>query len=96
MIVNVLLREGECLRTLTLKGRLGWTMHHLALAGPRGLSTLEGPAPRWSGYVHDLRKLGIPIETEMEPHEGAYKGHHARYRLACAVKVTSMGREAQR
>ncbi|WP_407660084.1 winged helix domain-containing protein [Limimaricola variabilis] len=96
MIVNVLLREGERPRTLRLKGRLGWTMHQLAQAGPRGLSTLERPAPRWSGYVHDLRKLGISIETEMEPHEGAYKGHHARYRLACAVEVTPVGREARK
>ncbi|SDE47603.1 winged helix domain-containing protein [Limimaricola pyoseonensis] len=96
MIVNVLLREGERPRTLTLKGRLGWTMHQLAQAGSRGLTPLERPAPRWSGYVHDLRKLGVSIETEMEPHEGAYRGHHARYRLACAVEVTPVSREAQR
>lgn len=94
MKVNVLLREGECSRTFTLKGRLGWTMHQLAQAGSRGLSTIERPAPRWSGYVHDLRKLGISIETEMEPHEGAYRGHHARYRLACAVEVTPVAPEA--
>ena len=60
----------------------------LAEAGFNGITTIERPAPRWSGYVHELRSLGIPIETEMVAHGGAYSGHHARYRLACDATLT--------
>jgi hypothetical protein len=56
----------------------------------RLVATIERPAPRWSAYVHDLRKLGIQIETEMEPHDGAYSGRHARYRLACDAQIASL------
>ncbi|MEH6738278.1 MAG: hypothetical protein V7695_07015 [Sulfitobacter sp.] len=78
-------------RTFELQGRLGWTLFHLDKASAKGITTIERPAPRWSAYIHELRKLGIQIETEMEPHEGAYSGHHARYRLACEVQVTTLG-----
>jgi hypothetical protein len=74
-------------RTFDLQGRLGWTMAQLAKAGRKGITSIERPAPRLSAYVHELRKLGIQIETEMEPHEGTYSGHHARYRLACEAHV---------
>ncbi|GLQ25780.1 winged helix domain-containing protein [Sulfitobacter pacificus] len=83
-------------RTFALKGRLGWAMTQLVDAGPKGLTPITRPAPRWSAYVFDLRELGIPIETEMEPHEGSYPGHHARYRLACDAQVTVLpGGDAQ-
>lgn len=75
-------------RTFELDGRLGWTLAALAKAGTKGVATVERPAPRRSAYVHDLRKLGIQIETEMEAHDGDYPGQHARYRLACAAQVT--------
>lgn len=78
-------------RTFELEGRLGWAMFNLAKSGTTGITTIERPAPRWSAYVHELRKLGIQIETEMEPHAGAYSGHHARYRLACSAQVTALG-----
>lgn len=79
---------GEHPRTLELEGRLGWTMAQLADAGAHGVTTIERPAPRLSAYVHSLRKLGVPIETEIEPHGGAYSGQHARYRLSCDAQVT--------
>ena len=41
---------------------------------------------RVAAYVHCLRKLGFEIETEMEPHGGAYRGRHARYRLLCGTE----------
>lgn len=75
-------------RTFNLDGRLGWTLATLAKAGTKGVATVERPAPRWSAYVHDLRKMGIQIETEMEPHTGSYPGQHARYRLSCDAQVT--------
>lgn len=86
----------EPYRSFELNGRLGWTMAQLVMAGTKGVATFERPAPRWSAYVHDLRKRGIQIETEMEPHEGTYPGHHARYTLACDVKVAPQGIKVQK
>jgi hypothetical protein len=83
MHINVTLLGGECPRTFELNGRLGWTMAQLVKAGAKGVTTIERPALRWSGYVHDLRKRGVPIETEMVEHGGTYSGHHARYKLTC-------------
>ncbi len=94
MRIQAQLPGGERPRTFELKGRLGWTMYQLAQAGPRGVTPLECPALRWSGYIFDLRKMGIPIETEMEEHAGAYRGRHARYRLTCDATVTLVGGEA--
>ena len=74
-------------RTLQFNGRLGWAMLQLADAGTTGVTPISRPAPRWSGYVFDLRELGIPIETIMEPHEGNYPGKHARYILTCDAEV---------
>lgn len=73
--------------TFELKGRLGWTMAQLVDAGPSGVTTIERPALRLAAYVHSLRKRGIPIETEIETHDGPYAGQHARYRLACDASV---------
>ena len=72
-------------KTIELSGRLGWTLAHLIDAGPRGITPLEAPALRWSSYVHKLRERGVPIETELEEHGGAYCGRHARYRMTCTA-----------
>ena len=90
MKIQVTLSLSEQSRTFELQGRLGWTIAQLADAGPRGVTPIERPAPRWSGYVHELRGMGIQIETEMVAHGGTYAGHHARYRLACDVKVRTL------
>ncbi len=86
---------GEQSRTLNLKGRLGWATAKLVEAGTKGVTPITHPAPRWSGYVFDLRELGIPIETIMEAHEGNYPGQHARYVLTCDAQVQIFGPEAQ-
>jgi hypothetical protein len=71
-----------------IPGRFASTLHHLILAGDKGLTSLENPAPRTSHYVFWLRtKAGVSIETEREPHTGPYAGNHARYRLASKVEV---------
>ncbi|WP_281856849.1 winged helix domain-containing protein [Litoreibacter halocynthiae] len=85
----------EPTRTFEFQGRLGWTLVQLVEAGPLGVTTIERPAPRWSGYIHDLRKCGIPIETEMEPHKGSYPGQHARYVLTCDAEVKLLDRGEQ-
>ena len=82
-------------RTFELDGRLGWALAQLANAGARGVTPIIRPAPRWSAYVHKLRKLGFPIDTVMEDHNGPYPGQHARYRLACEVQIKAMGQEVE-
>jgi len=94
MKIQVTLNLSEQSSTFELQGRLGWTMAQLATAGTKGVATIERPAPRWSAYVHELRKRGIPIDTEMVPHGGSYSGHHARYRLACDVSLTVLDGKA--
>ena len=83
-------------RTFELKGRLGWAIAHLVNAGARGVTPIENPAPRWSAYVFDLREMGIPIETLMEPHDGNYPGTHARYVLTCDAQVRQLGLEVHK
>ncbi|UOA27878.1 hypothetical protein [Pseudosulfitobacter sp. DSM 107133] len=94
MQIQVTLALSEQSRTFELKGRLGWAMVQLANAGAKGVTPIERPAPRWSGYVFDLREMGIPIATHLEPHEGSYPGTHARYVLSCDAKVDLLGQEA--
>lgn len=70
-----------------IKGRELWALERLIHAGSRGCTPITEPAPRWSAYVHKLRRRGIPIETRHEAHGGPYPGNHARYILkAYAVK----------
>ena len=63
MKIRATLNLSEQSRTFELKGRLGWAMVQLVEAGTKGVTAITRPAPRWSGYVFDLRELGIPIET---------------------------------
>lgn len=66
-------------------GRNLWALDALVRAGPKGCTPITHPAPRWSAYIHKLRKMGVSIETLHEPHGGAYPGTHARYVLRSAV-----------
>ncbi len=67
------------------KGRNGWALDRLREAGPRGCTPIDQPAPRWSAYVFNLRGLGVPIETQFEPHGGEFSGTHGRYILRAQV-----------
>lgn len=69
-------------------GRFAWTLDELVKAGPRGVTPMERPAPRWSHYVYRLRRDGVAIETVTEKHAGNYSGTHARYVLRAPVIVT--------
>ena len=71
-------------------GRYGWTLLQLYRVGRAGLTTLERPAPRWSHYVFELRKMGVNIETEYEPHAGDFSGTHGRYRLLSAISIVEI------
>ena len=73
--------------TVTLTGRHAWTMQQLLAAGECGCTPIDNPAPRWSGYVFNLRQMGFDIETLHEPHKGQFPGTHARYILHTPVKL---------
>lgn len=87
MNINVTLLGGDSPRQFILSGRIGQTLHRLHLAGKLGITSLESPALRLAAHVHSLRALGFTIETEREPHHGAYPGYHARYRLISSVSL---------
>ena len=70
-----------------VRGREAWALLALQAVGERGCTPIDHPGPRWSGYVHDLRKLGIAIETIHEPHSGSFPGTHARYVLRSRIAV---------
>lgn len=76
-------REGDAPRVIITKGRDRWALEALMTAGPKGCTPLHNPAPRWAAYVHNLRALGVAIETITEKHGGPFAGHHARYVLRC-------------
>lgn len=69
------------------KGRTAWALKSLIEAGERGVTPIDHPAPRWSAYIHLLRKEGLDVRTLWEPHKGAYPGQHGRYRLASHLEI---------
>ena len=77
--------EGDKPKTITLIGRQGWAMDQLVQAGATGCTPITQPAPRWSAYVHQLRKRGFCIDTITETHGGPFSGYHARYVLRSRV-----------
>ena len=79
---------------LTLTGRDAWALSELHKAGGQGVTPFVVPGPRWSGYVHNLRKLGVVIETIHEKHGGPFPGTHARYVLRSQISIFENGRAA--
>lgn len=71
-----------------LRGRNAWALRKLIMAGKSGCTPITHVGPRWSAYVHNLRKeSNLEIETINEPHGGAYAGTHARYVLRSKVAL---------
>ena len=80
-------RDGHASR-LSLHGRNAWALLALVSAGAKGVTPKTMPTgPRWSAYVHNLRRMGVRIETQHERHGGAFPGTHARYVLMDEVRV---------
>jgi hypothetical protein len=77
-------------REMIARGRMAWCLAELVAAGPKGITTLENPAPRISEYVRRLRNDGLDIETVNEYHPPPFKGRHGRYVLRSAVDVIEM------
>lgn len=81
------LRDGEP-SAFTLAGRDAWALSRLIIAKNGGVTPLcEPTGPRWSAYIHKLRRMGLDIETVTEPHGGAFPGTHARYVLHSDVQL---------
>lgn len=78
--------EGGETFTIHATGREAWALERLGAAGAAGCTPITEPAPRWSAYVHKLRRRGLPIETIHEAHGGEFAGHHARYVLHARVE----------
>ena len=75
-------------RSFTLKGRVAWALAELHRAGAKGVTPFDAPGPRWSAYVHALRREhGLDIETVHEKHGGLFPGQHARYVLRSRVHI---------
>ncbi|UVC09865.1 hypothetical protein IHQ71_04425 [Rhizobium sp. TH2] len=85
-VVFRILPDGQPMKAI---GRDAWMLKELIRVGSRGLTSLENPAPRISGYVLKLRKRGLVIETIHENHDGPFAGNHARYVLRSEVAVIS-------
>lgn len=78
--------EEGATRIILVKGRTLWMLDTLMAAGALGVTPIDNPAPRQSGYVHVLRHVyGLDIETIHEPHGGDFRGTHARYLLKSKV-----------
>jgi hypothetical protein len=74
-------------QVVTVRGRNAWALLELKAARDVGCTPIENPGPRWSGYVHKLRKAGIVIETIREGHGGPFSGQHARYLLRSPITL---------
>ena len=80
--VRFIVHDGETVRTITPAGRDAWALGELITAGTAGCTPIDNPGPRWSGYVHKLKRIyGLNVETISEMHGGEYEGKHARYVL---------------
>jgi len=74
-------------RVVVVKGREAWALQELMQAGSVGCTPIEQPGPRWSSYIHKLRRLRFDIESVPEPHGGAYAGPHVRYVLRSNLRL---------
>jgi hypothetical protein len=81
----------------TVRGRDAWALDKLVKAGPLGCTPIDNPGPRWSAYVHNLkREHGLNIETRHEAHHGPFPGTHARYVLVSEVEILNRSDEPER
>lgn len=87
MVTAITVRTAVDAPAKTYRGRVAWTLDNLIAAGEKGCTPIEQPAPRWSHYVHMLRKSGIEVETIDERHGGPFSGAHGRYVLRTPLQV---------
>ena len=70
-----------------IEGAYTLRLRMLARIDARLMTPIDHPGPRWSGYVHKVRKLGLQIETMTDRHGGPFASHHARYVLCLRVCI---------
>ena len=77
------LTSGSCFE---VTGQTAKALVALAAAGEHGCTALEVStwALRFAHYVLCLRRLGLQIDMQREPHAG---GWHGRYRLRSGVQI---------
>lgn len=80
---------------LLLTGRDAWALEKLAEARALGVTSIDTPGPRWSAYIHNLRRFGFNIETRHERHGPPFAGTHARYVLHEIVSIRALAPENQ-
>jgi hypothetical protein len=71
-------------------GREAATLLKLAEKGATGLRAYDfpgGPPFRLGAYIHDLRRMGLAIRTDREPHA---TGMHGVYTLETAVAIVTV------
>jgi hypothetical protein len=89
--------EGEDVRVITPAGRDAWALGELITAGAEGCTPIDNPGPRWSGYVHKLKRVyRLNIDSITEMHGGEYAGKHARYVLRSKVRFADPADAARR
>jgi hypothetical protein len=74
-------------QTIRVVGRTAETLLMLIQKGSQGVRAYDfagGPPFRLGAYVHDLRRMGLAIRTDREPHAG---GEHGVYVLESPVSV---------
>ena len=74
-------------KVIVVRGRDAWALLELVNANDNGCTPINHPGPRWSGYIHKLRKAGIIVETIREKHGGHFSGEHARYVLRSLITI---------
>lgn len=90
-VAFIWLRHGNRFE-FTLTGRDAWALSRLITAKEKGVTPVSEPTgPRWSAYIHNLRGMGLDIETISERHGGAFPGTHARYVLHSDVQLLRNG-----
>jgi hypothetical protein len=87
MRITLEILDAPDLGTQVAAGRDAWALIELHGAGEAGCTPIDHPGPRWSGYIHKLRKLGLRIDTITERHSGPFAGHHARYVLRSRIRI---------
>jgi hypothetical protein len=87
------IRIGEKWKSIAVRGRDEWALLELKGTGELGCTLVHNPAPRWSRYIDNLRRLGVRIETIHEGHRGPPGRPLPRYILRSWVEVVKAGHE---
>jgi hypothetical protein len=77
--------EGEDVRTITPAGRDAWALGELITAGNAGCTPIDRPGPRWSGYIHKLRRV---YGLNGDDRRAAWR---RVFRSACKVRAAFQG-----